>query len=87
MPADGAAVVLPERVPEAFAERDALIKRMVAAKPDRANPFRSRKARLRRARLILQSLGRKFAGREPRIDFSQYANNWPAQARKQHSPA
>lgn len=40
-------------------ERDALLRRMVAAEPDEANPFTSRKARLRRARLILQRLERE----------------------------
>jgi hypothetical protein len=34
--------------------REALLDRMVAAAPDKANPFTSRKARRRRARLILQ---------------------------------
>lgn len=72
----GAAVALPSRMPATFAERDALLKRMVAAKPDRANPFTTPKARLKRARLILQSLGRDFDGREPWIDFSQYPSNW-----------
>jgi len=51
---------------------------MIAAKPDRANPFRSRGARAKRARLILQSLGRDFEKRKPRIDLSEYANVWPA---------
>ena len=72
----GAAVALPSRMPATFAERDALLKRMVSAKPDRANPFTTPKARLKRARLILQSLGRDFDGREPWIDFSQYPSNW-----------
>lgn len=35
-------------------DRQALLDRMVAAEPDALNPFGSRKARLRRARLILQ---------------------------------
>lgn len=35
-------------------DRQALLDAMVAAQPDEANPFTSRKARLRRARLILQ---------------------------------
>jgi hypothetical protein len=39
--------------------RDALLKQMIDAAPDDQNPFRSRKARLRRARLILQSLEQK----------------------------
>lgn len=36
-------------------DREDLIERMVAAEPDEANPFTSRKARRRRARLILQA--------------------------------
>ena len=79
---EGAAVSLPRELPATFAERDALMKRMVAAKPDRANPFRSYKARVRRARLILQSLDRKFERAQPWIDLSQYSRNWPALARR-----
>ncbi|RXZ65789.1 hypothetical protein [Pelagerythrobacter rhizovicinus] len=81
-PATGAAVVLPPELPETFEERDALLKQMIAAKPDRANPFRSTRARARRARLILQSLGRKFENVRPRIDLSEYTANWPALARR-----
>lgn len=82
LPSQGAAVALPAQLPETFEERDALLKQMIAAKPDRANPFRSGKARAKRARLILQSLGRKFENVKPRIDLSQYTANWPALARK-----
>lgn len=74
---DGAAVALPARPPETFAERDALLRRMVEAPPDRANPFRSIKARIKRARLIIQSLGHTFENGRSRIDFSQYPDNWP----------
>jgi len=84
LPADGASIALPARMPEDFAERDALLKRMVNAKPDRANPFTDRKARLKRARLILQSLGRKFT-KGSFIDLSQYPNNWPELARSKHT--
>ena len=83
----GAAVPLPGKVPESFEERDALIKRMVAAKPDRANPFTTYHARLKRARLILQSLGREFGGTEPRIDLSQYSANWPELSHRKHAAA
>lgn len=82
---DGAAVDLPARAPESYQERSALIERMVEARPDRANPFTDRKPRLHRARLILQSLGTTFE-REPRIDFSQYPNNWP-ELRQQYRKA
>lgn len=84
---DSTPVTLPAALPDRFEERDALIKQMVEAEPDKANPFRSRKARLRRARLILQSLSRKFDGREPWIDLSQYTRDWSSMARRQHSPA
>jgi len=43
------------------AERDALLARMVAAPPDEANPFRSTKARRRRARMILATRERELA--------------------------
>jgi hypothetical protein len=35
--------------------RDELLRRMVAAPPDEANPFHAHKARMRRARMILQA--------------------------------
>ena len=50
---------------------------MINARPDRANPFASHKARAKRARLILQSIGTRFTDRKPGIDLSQYANVWP----------
>lgn len=84
---NGAAVPLPARLPESYEERSALLKRMIEAKPDRANPFTDRKARMRRARLILQSLGRKFDGAKPWIDLSDYPENWPELARKPQAPA
>lgn len=81
LPHAGASVALPRTLPESSAEREALLKRMVAAKPDRANPFTERRARAKRARLILQSLGRDFGDARPWIDLSQYPNNWPELAR------
>jgi len=83
----GAAVPLPGGVPASFEERDALIKRMVAAKPDRANPFTSPIQRRKRAKLILQSLGRDFGDQEPRIDLSQYPQNWPNLAARKQAAA
>ena len=71
------AVELPSEAPRNPAERDRLLKRMIDAKPDRANPFASHKARAKRARLILQSLGTRFTDRKPGIDLSQYTNVWP----------
>lgn len=83
----GAAVPLPSRVPESFEERDALIKRMIEAKPDRANPFTSPIQRRKRAKLILQSLGRDFGDAEPWIDLGQYPQNWPELARRNQAAA
>lgn len=82
LPNGGAAVALPAELPRTFEERDALLRRMIAAEPDRANPFRSTRARAKRARLILQSLGRRFENAKPRIDLSEYTSNWPALARR-----
>jgi hypothetical protein len=81
----GASVPLPSRMPESFEERDALVKRMIAARPDRANPFTSPIQRRKRAKLILQSLGRDFGDAEPWIDLSQYPQNWPELARRKHA--
>lgn len=52
-----AAPVLTNSAPPASADdRAELMERMVVAAPDEANPFTSRKARRRRARLIIQSM-------------------------------
>ena len=83
----GAAVALPSKMPATFEERSALIDRMVAAKPDRANPFKSPIQRRHRAKLILQSLGADFSDREPWIDLSQYPANWPELARRNTAAA
>ena len=83
----GASVALPRSLPVTFEERDALLKRMIAAKPDRANPFTTYQARVKRARLILQSLGRDFSNTEPWIDLSQYSENWPELARSKYAAA
>jgi hypothetical protein len=86
LPSEGASIDLPAQMPESYEERSALLDKMVNAKPDKANPFTDRRARLHRARLIMQSLGHTF-GREPRIDLSQYPNNWPELARQYHQAA
>ncbi len=75
---NGDPITLPAEAPETFAERDALLKELVAAEPDRANPFTGVRARARRAKLIMQSLGQDFRDRKPRIDLSEYTNRWPA---------
>lgn len=85
--ASGAQMDLPRNPPATREGRMALLRKMVAAKPDKANPFRSLKARRRRARLILQSLGRSFENAKPRIDLSQYTHIWPSLARHRYSPA
>ena len=86
LPSAGASVDLPAKQPETYEERSALLDRMVNAKPDKANPFTDRRQRLHRARLIIQSLGVTFE-REPRIDLSQYPNNWPELQRQYHKAA
>jgi hypothetical protein len=55
------------------AERDALLKRMVAAPPDEANPFVSRKRRGQRARILLAERERELRDRsaEP-FDWRTY---------------
>lgn len=87
LPNRGAAVALPQVAPTDYDERTALLRRMVEARPDRANPFVHRKARMRRARLILQSLGYDFADRDPLIDLSDYPQNWPLVARRKYATA
>lgn len=77
LPTDGAAVPLPAELPANPGERRRLLQRMIAARPDRANPFHSYRARAKRARLILQSIGTHFTNRKPTIDLSQYTNVWP----------
>lgn len=77
LPHTGASVALPRQRHATAAERRALIEQLAAARPDRANPFRSHKARLHRAKLIEQSIGRTFPGGRSRIDLSQYPMNWP----------
>ena len=69
-------------MPEEYGERSALLKRMIAAAPDRANPFRSYKARAHRAKLILQSIGTHFNDRDPWIDLSGYPDIWPEVANR-----
>lgn len=85
--AGSGAVALPARMPETFEARDRLLRSLVAAKPDRANPFRSPKARFKRARLIMQSLGQSFADRDPQIDLSDYPQHWPEVARRRYATA
>jgi hypothetical protein len=87
LPHAGAAVALPRALPQSFEQREALFRRMVDAQPDRANPFTDRKARMKRARLIMQSIGRDFGDAEPWIDLSQYPQNWPELAHRRSAAA
>ena len=82
----GASVDLPAKLPDSYEERSALLDKMVEARPDKANPFTDRRQRMHRARLIMQSLGVTF-DHEPRIDLSQYPNNWPELAHQYHRAA
>jgi len=87
LPHAGASVALPRRLPDSFAGREALFRRLVDARPDRANPFTDRRARMKRARLIMQSIGREFGDAEPWIDLGQYPQNWPELARNRSAAA
>lgn len=51
--------------PEYTSARNRMIERMVDAEPDHSNPFRTRKARRRRARLILASRKGELGGTTP----------------------
>lgn len=87
LPSNGAAVDLPAKRPDNYEEREELFKRMVEAKPDKANPFTDRRSRMKRARLIVASLDQDFADRDPWIDLSQYPNNWPELAKRRFPQA
>lgn len=78
MAGHGDPVPLPREISATVEERVALIERLANAKPDKANPFTSRKARVKRARMIVNALGMNFANRKPRIDLSEYTSRWPA---------
>ncbi len=61
--------------------REALLKQMVAAAPDAANPFTSHKARRRRARIILQAHEHKLRNQTPTAEQpASRANSAPAYA-------
>lgn len=79
-------VIVEGEVPTGDA-REELLRRMVEAEPDASNPFTSRKARRRRARLILQSREQGEAaphdGKEP-FDWRSYRSS--AQNAPLHTP-
>ncbi len=62
------------RAPANAEERAAILDRMVDAAPDEANPFTSRQARRKRARLILQRLEAE-GHREAPFDFRSYQSS------------
>ncbi|WP_066555348.1 hypothetical protein [Croceicoccus bisphenolivorans] len=62
-------------VPNTPQGRKALIDRLVRARPDRTNPFRSPSARRRRARLIVQSLKQKLT-EQPNLDFRRFYDSF-----------
>ncbi len=60
-------------IPSASEDRQAVLERMVAAPPDKENPFTSRKARRRRARILLQHRERQQA-QESGFDWRTYSS-------------
>lgn len=56
MPPALATIAMSPAIARTASEREALIERIVASPPDEANPFHSRKARRRRARIMVQSM-------------------------------
>lgn len=64
-PAAAAGTLAAGPLPNTPERRRDLIEAMVAAPPDEANPFRTRKARRHRARLILQGMAADQAGHTP----------------------
>lgn len=87
--AGAAAVLAAARLPQSAEERRDLLGRMADAPPDEANPFTSRKGRLRRARIQLQHRERLVAEREGQgspFDFRTYSPSVPA-GRETTAPA
>lgn len=69
------AAVAGRAVPNTPEGRKALIDRLVRARPDRTNPFRSLAARRRRARLIVQSLAQSMR-EQPNLDFRRFYDSF-----------
>lgn len=70
--AEDAETQVMEREPMAADDRTAVLDRMVDAAPDEANPFTSRKARRKRARLLLQQREAE-AQRSAPFDWRSYS--------------
>lgn len=82
--ASPAAAALPSGdVPRSAEGRRALLERLVRARPDEANPFRSPKARRRRARLIVQSMSQRLC-EQPNLDFRRFYQSF---AQRRHAVA
>lgn len=79
--------ITPASVPTDPEEREELIQQMVEAEPDRVNPFQSRKARRKRARLILQSLHRRFEDARPNFDIAKFRRDWNIAPPRGFAPA
>ncbi|MET1757023.1 hypothetical protein ABVV53_16400 [Novosphingobium sp. RD2P27] len=62
----------PQAVAATSDERSRVLEHMVAAEPDAANPFTSRKARRRRARLLLQAREAEAHQNAARFDWRTY---------------
>lgn len=77
------AAVAGRSVPNTPEGRKALIDRLVRARPDRTNPFRSLAARRRRARLIVQSLAQRMQ-QQPNLDFRRFYDSF---GRRDPAPA
>lgn len=69
------AAVAGRAVPDTPAGRKALIDRLVRARPDHSNPFRSLAARRRRARLIVQSMAQRMR-EQPNFDFRRFYDSF-----------
>ncbi|WP_156521793.1 hypothetical protein [Croceicoccus pelagius] len=82
--ASPAAAALPsDDVPRSAEGRRALLERLVRARPDEANPFRSPKARRRRARLIVQTMSQRLR-EQPNLDFRRFYQSF---AQRRHAVA
>lgn len=66
------AQLVADGLPTDPAERSAFRESLIHAEPDANNPFRSRKARRRRARLIMQSLTTPETRARSKFDLTQY---------------
>lgn len=66
-------------------DRQTTLERMVAAAPDKDNPFNSRKARRRRARILLQHRQQLQQAQEERFDWRTYSSGKRSAAPSSHA--